>query len=403
MVDPATYFQHMSGESAVRRVLEEGVARGIIDISQRDALLGVTQAIEPTQKSGEAPEGFSPVNVAYALGAVCVLVGSAWFLVGRWDSLGASGVLAVSVAYALGLLALAARVERIGFVRAARVARMLSVALTPLIAWSVLSLVGQWPSLASHDPRWNRASYRASRYAILEFSTLSAAFALWRYKRSPELVYPVAIALWGLWFHTGHVAQGDRLSTDADLWNMLADGLMLLAAAHTAEQWQRTPARRKEGDFALPWWVTGLVAFSVAFMALWLRHAYLKHALAPVGAAFLTVGLLVRRRVVAFVGFCGVVGYLVYLATEVFKGGPWFPLALAVVGGVTLGTTVWAQKRFPSILRRPIAGPAVPPWPVFVSWVPVALAVAVAIWYSKYPTAYPTRPPTPSSLQKPQR
>jgi hypothetical protein len=358
------------------------VTRGILTEDQRQALLGLAEedAAATGEPRVEAPGGFTGVNVAYAIGALLVLFAFGWFLVSRWASLGAWGVLAVAMCYAAVLVGAGWQLARMAFPRAAGLAFMLAVALAPLVAWSILDLTGEWPRVRPNDALLRYAPWMATRYLVLDLGTILVALLVWRKRRFPALILPIAVALWWCWFHLGQLLELGRYTQGYQQWIMLTCGLALLGVADVTERWQvRTGAREREGDYAGALWYVGLLGFSIAYMVIWSDTDGWKHLMPFVAAGLIALSLVTRRRGFLGAGVLGVFGYLAYLASDVFKTGAAFPIILAALGVLTILSTVWLQRRFPAWAARLAGGSRLPPWSPPMAWVPAAFALVVAL------------------------
>lgn len=358
-----------------RDLLDEGVARGIITDTQRAALLALHRG-EP-ESLEERGWHFSGVSVAYGLGALLVIFAASWFLISRWVSLGAWGVLAVAGVYGTALWRGGAMLERRGFPRAGQLLYVLAMAMVPVALWSVMRLTGEWPDPDTRDPLRQYGPYAATRMLVLDLGTLLVALLAWQRRPFPLLTVPMAVSLWWTWFHLGQLIGFDREREWFDQWLMLAAGLALLAAADAVDRWQRGGRESASGDYAAPVWIAATVAFSFAMLVVWLDLDDGKHVLAPVALGLVALSLRTRRRVLLVAGVGGIFGYLAWLASDVFKDGAFFPVALATLGAGLILTTVWLQRRFPALAAR-VGGATGKdlPWPHWLSWLP-ALAGAV--------------------------
>lgn len=360
-------------------LLDEGVERGLITGAQRDALLLLHAEAPSEEPRREAQSGLNAVNIAYTIGALFVLFACGWFLVRQWADLGAWGVLGVSFAYA-GVLVVASRqLTRLGFARASAIAVMLAISLTPVATWAVMDLMGEWPRLPFSDAFWRYGPYMATRYLVLDLATVLVVLLVWRKRRFPALMLPLSVALWWTWFHLSRLIEMGYWAEDYQNWIVLAAGLALLALADTVERWQRrTGVRVGEGDYAGPLWYAGLAAFSIGYLIIWSDARAWKHLMPFVAAGLLALSLATGRRPISFVGVAGVFGYLAYLASEVFKSSAAFPIVLAALGVLTIVATVWLQRRLPALASRLAGTDRMPPWPIAMSWLPMAFALTMA-------------------------
>ncbi len=380
-------------------LLTRGVEAGIISEEQRARLLAIAApaAARPAAQGAERPIGFNVVTVAYGLGALLVVFASGWFLVDQWSRLGEWGVLAVVAAYA-GVLVLAAHwLARHRFPLAADLATMLAVSLTPLVAWAVLSLTGRWPTISPPGPLLHNTIWMAWQWVIVDLSLLLVALLVVRRRRIVTLTWPIAVALWATWFHVGQLLLGDDGPIGFDRWLLLANGCALLFVAERVERWQRraatdagvaaggdASARTVGRDFANAFWVTGLVATAVAYMVIWSRaDEPWQHLLPLFSLGLVALSLYLRRRVVLLVGVAGILGYLAFLAEDVFKDYVSFPILLAGFGVLLILATVWTQTRFPALVERIDASRGDDerslPWSPVMAALPTLFALSMAV------------------------
>ncbi|MGQ0650081.1 MAG: DUF2157 domain-containing protein [Gemmatimonadaceae bacterium] len=361
-------------------LLRDAVARGILTPEQRDALIRLAEDGGTGPAPAERSRGLTGVNVAYAIGALLVLFAFAWFLVSRWATLGPWGVLAVVAGYAAVLVGTGWQLGRIGFPRAAGLAFMLSVTLAPLVAWSILTLVGEWPPLEPNEITRHYRPWMATRYLVLDLSTILVALLVWRKRRFPALIFPIAVALWWTWFHLSELVELGMDMESYREWIMLGCGLALLAMADMMERWQRrTGVREREGDYAGALWYVGLLGFTFAYVMIWEDSNDWKHLMPFVSAGLIALSLATRRRGFVAVGVLGVFGYLAYLASDVFKTGAAFPLVLATLGVLTILSTVWLQRRFPALAARLSGDSGQLPWSPPMAWLPTVFAFGMAL------------------------
>lgn len=393
--------------SADAELLDRGVREGIISQSQRDRLLSLSStlasssAVASSVQAAERRPGFNAVTVAYGLGAMLVLFACGWFLVDRWAQLGPWGVLAVVAAYAAVMVAASRWLLAHRFQLAADIMTMLATCLSPLVSWSFLSLAGRWPVAPRNDPLLQHSPWMAYQWLVLDLTLILVALLVLRRRRIVTLTWPLTIALWATWLHVGQLLHGERGTMTFDSWIMLANGLLLLFVAERVERWQRREGagrvaadgfyapRDVLGDFANAFWVSGLLATGVAYMAIWLRAdgEASQHLLPVFALGLVALSLYLRRRVALLFGVGGILGYLAFLAQDVFKDYVSFPILLAGFGILLILATVWTQTRFPALVERIDARRGDDerplPWSPFTALLPTLIAIAMAVmaWF----------------------
>lgn len=410
--------------AALAQLLALGVQKGIISSAQRERLLELPVRVgdalpdesssrvlldasgpvhprsphaisHPAAPHAEPAAGLNVVSVAYGLGALLVLFAAGWFLIDRWARLGPFGVLAVAVGYAAVLVAGARWLTARRFAVAAGVCTVLALAMTPLAAWSLLSLAGRWPDPATRDPLLRDTAWMAWQWLVLDLSLLLSALVVLRQRPTAAPTWVVAVALWGSWWHVGQLLRGGDGPLAFERWVMLANGLALLLVAERVERWQRAAGARGPlaadgmghswdgGDYANGFWVTGAVATAVAYLAIWGRaEPAWRHLLPLLAFGLVALSLYLRRRSLLLTGVLGLLGYLAYLAGEVFRDYVSFPILVAGFGILLIFATVWTQTRFPALVERLEArrsgGDDRLPWSPAMAGLPLVVAVVMA-------------------------
>jgi len=363
--------------------IDAAESRGIVDDHQRQQLRALAAELASVPPSGseadaaagqslgtrpaEARRGFNAITVAYSGGALLVLVALGWFLVERWNELGAGGVLAVSLLYAGTFTVVGVALRRRRFLTAGGIALTLGVMMTPVWTWSLLVLSGEAPRpgewnhpLARYEP------YVASRYMICELATIGVALAVVRRVRFFGLGVPLAAAFVAVLMHLGQALGDPRLAWYVGPFYQCVVATATLAVAYAVE-------RRQPGgeDYAFWFYLAGALMLVVGYVTVWSKIGAWRHALPLVAAAFVIAALYLRRRTLLAAGGLFAFGYLGYLAFDVFKRVVALPIALAGLGLLVIVATVWMQRRFPALVDRVSEADesgrkALPAGPVFV-------------------------------------
>ena len=364
---------------SIESFLEQALARGLITPDQHASL--TVLADTGGASTGELPRGFNWVTVAYALGGLLVVFAGGWFLAQRWLHLGPTGVLLVVLLYAT-IAAVGSRwLERHVFPEAAGIAAMVAVALTPVAVWAAQSSTGWWPA-----ETWGRPYYpdypaaEASRWLIAELATILAGLLVLRRRTWSAVVFPVAVALFGLVMHLPRAVF--ELTPLMERWLLLTGALLVCAIADTTDRLVPRDGVPGRGDVAFPLWLTGLAALFVAILSMWPVAGALRHGLPVLALAAVWAALITGRRTHLVFGIGAIFMYLFYLAAEVFRSTAYFPIALAVTGGALLALTVWLQRRFPALsahLAQRRGGRGGLPGSGTVPWLVVGLALGITL------------------------
>ena len=379
-----------SEDDSLSTLTDAALDRGIIDASQRDRLQALARELArpavtapgPTETPArtEARGNFNVITVAYTVGALLVLFALGWFLVDRWEKLGPTGVLAVSVLYAVAFAAAGVALRSRGFPIAGGLAVVLAVMMTPVWGWAVLRLTTLWPDPADvNDPLRQYDPYIYSRAIILDLATIGIALAAVRRVRFGVLGAPIAIAFVALLIHIG-VALGDpRITWYVGPYYQVVIACATLAIAYAVDR--RQPAGE---DYAQWFYIAGAAMLLVGYVQVWSSIGAWRHALPLAATALVAASLYLRRRVLVAAGLVAMFGYLGYLAFDVFRRVVALPVALAGLGLAVIVAAVWLQRRFPTLVARvsrddPAGVKSLPTGPIAVLG-PLAIAVTAMIF-----------------------
>jgi hypothetical protein len=335
---------------SIEAFLERALSRGLITPDQHTSLSAL--ATEDGVAPREIPRGFNWVTVAYALGAMLVVFAGGWFLAQRWLQLGPAGVLAVVSLYAAIAVAASRWLDQREFREAAGMAMMVAVSLTPVAVWAIESMTGLWPV-----DTWGQPYYQyyqpaeASRWLVAELVTILAGLLVLRRRNWSAVVFPIAVALFGLVMHVPRALDID-LTPVLERWITMTGALFVCAVANATDRATPRQAEPGRGDMAFPLWLTGLVSLAFAIMMMWPAAGALRHGLPLLAVGAVAAALYMGRRTHLVFGVFSLFLYLVYLADEVFRSTAYFPIALAAIGGLLLAATVWMQRRFPQLASR---------------------------------------------------
>jgi hypothetical protein len=340
-------------------VIETALERGIIDEEQAVRLKALAVELARTAsgeraeppvsvRPREARRGFNAVTIAYTAGALLVLFALGWFLVDRWMELGTVGVLVTSVVYALAFGGIAVALRRRGFRVAGGLLATLAVCMTPVWAYALLRLAGEWPPpYVWNDPQLAYRPWKGTRWVILELATMGVALATIRRVRFSALGVPLAGAFIAFLIHLGQSLGDPRTAWYTGRYYVAVCACLVLAIAYLVDR--RQPA---DEDYAIWFYAGGQVLLLYTYLALWGDLGRWRHALPLTGAAFLMAALYLRRRTLLVGAGLAAFGYLAYLAFDVFDEFVALPVALAGLGLVVIVATVWVQRRFPALVER---------------------------------------------------
>src|SRR5215208_1528138 len=370
MVEPLTHALHAAdGHESYSdehgphgELLRLAVARGIITQKQYDAIVALeAERAEPDPARPELRRGFNWTTVAYGLGAMIVVFAFGWFLVDQWDSLGAGGVLGVSLVYAALFAGSGVILRREGFSDAGGYSTALAVGMTPLVVWSLLRMGGLWPEhaeLPRHDFffDYHHHAWDVGRWVVLQLATVAVALAVLRRVPFAFLAAPIAAALPALPLEFASMLSSGEPAPHAEVWLILLGACAVGALAYEVD---RRAGRRE--DYAAWFYTSALVAAAVGLVGVWEKYHDVRHLFPLVALGLIGASFYLRRRLLTAFGTVLLFAYLAYLAFELFEDSPAFPAVLATLGILLILATVWVQKSYPRLARRLGAEPGAPP------------------------------------------
>lgn len=300
-------------------------------------------------ESPHAGPAFGWVNMLYYAGGLIAIGAMTLFMTIGFQSMGAGGLLLISLAYILGSLKVADYwVERSLRVPAGIMAT-LAICLVPLSVWSLQNVLGVWPPAhgnAATDTYTAYSRFVNWRWMTLEFATLAAGVVmLWRY-RLPFMVMPIAITIWYMSMDVAH----SLMQSDGWDWSFTRDVSLIFGMGTCAvAMWIDIRCRRAVSadwrqDFAFWLYLFGALMFWVGLSARDSNSEWGKLGYALINVTMILFGAAIGRRVFAVLGALGVAGYLGYLAHQVFKDSLLFPFALTLLGLGVVYLGVWWQR-----------------------------------------------------------
>lgn len=326
------------------RRLDAAVALQIITAAQAQAIRDLVPARAPAAVRPPAA-----ATIGYVLGALTVLIAMGWFLADRWTWLGAGGVLTVAALYALLFLVVAWRLRREGFPQASGFAVLLAVGMVPVAVVAINELAGWFTTPtrgACGYPDFMLWNCRGEEI-VVELATLAAALFALRQVRFSLFVLPIAAILLRFLFHAADAIGRAGLGAVSAAWVWVIGASLLTAAAYET-------ARRQAGDEDYALWLHLVAAISagVASTMLLGRFETFRHLLIPSALLAFAFSLRMARFVWTLLGLSWFVGYLGWLASEVFRDSPFFPIILAALGVGVIIVTVWVQRNSARLVER---------------------------------------------------
>jgi hypothetical protein len=328
------------------RRLDSAVSLGIITAAQAAEIRALTPVRTGVPR---LPNAIGAESIGYVLGAITVVVAMGWFLADRWDWLGASGVLAVSVLYAALFLAVGWRLRREGAQEAANLATLLSVTMVPVAVVSVNELMGWFaraPGAACSAAQWSFWRCRGEEI-VVELATVLALVAVLRATRYSITVLPLASLSLRFVFHAMAFAFGGPLGAIVLGWVWLICTSLTVAVAYGISRRQG-----ENQEFGLQLHLVGVISAAVASALLISQVEWYRHLLVPAALIAFAFALRMRQFIWTLLGLGWFVSYLAWLAADVFRDTPFFPIILAALGVGLIVATVWIQRNSAQLVAR---------------------------------------------------
>lgn len=286
--------------------------------------------------------GLGPVIAVY-LGLLLVVAASVSLLAIYWESLGASGVFGLGVAFLAGHLTASEILRRRELRQPAEVLEAVAVGWVGLTAYAVQELAGLWPEGASDSSEIHRG------LTVIAISGLVAAVLLMALRPAPLLIVPFAAATAALTVDLAEAIFGARID---DLSDRQITGLLLPVGAAwvVAGLWLDVGGRRPFATWA-HW--CGLAISSAGVMGVIPKTVPGFALLGLLGALALFFSAFVRHWSFTVVGALGV---LAATMSALGQLGGIAPLVIAVVGialiVVGLRWSRWRESVRAAVLAR---------------------------------------------------
>jgi hypothetical protein len=321
---------------------------GIITAAQAAEIRALTP-VRSAARSHHTLRAVGAESIGYVLGAITVVVAMGWFLADRWEWLGASGVLAVAVLYAALFLAVGWRLRREGAQLAADLAVLLSVTMVPVAVVSVNELMGWFakaPGFACSVQQWSLWGCRGEEI-VVEVATVLALIAVLRTTRFALTVLPLASLSLRFVFHAMAAVIGAPLGAIVLGWIWVICTSLTVAVAYEVSRRQG-----EQEQYALVLHLVGAFCAAAASVMLINQVEWYRHLLVPAAFMAFAFSLRMRQFVWTLLGLGWFVSYLGWLAADVFRDTPFFPIILAALGVGVIVATVWMQRNSAYLVAR---------------------------------------------------
>lgn len=319
-----------------QRQLAAAVQAGIISERQQQQLLVFLQ-----HSSADVP-AINFTHFLYYLGGFLAIGAMTLFMNLGWESFGGTGIVGLSLLYALGGLLLANRFQRHGYAIPAGICTTFVVGLTPLAIYGLQQAFGLWPDVAtfaehSGNPPWN--------WLQMILSTLGVGIIMARIYRYPFLMLPIAVALWCLSLELARLWWGGNYELQTKVSMYFGLGIIVVAL------WVDLKSINK-ADYPFWLYISGVLAFWGGLSLQYSDSELAKLIYFGINLILMLVGVLLVRRVFVVCAALGASFYLGHLAAHVFQDSWLFPVALTGIGLLVIVLGVLWQKNEPRLTKQ---------------------------------------------------
>ena len=324
--------------------LQAAVDAGILDSAARDRLVAfVGLRSRPVVDSAPlAPRPkFDVTHVLWYAGALIVIGAMGLFSTAAFAAMGGYALTATALVYALGFVLLGRCLWRSADLRIpGGLCIAVAVSLAPLAIYGIQDALNLW-SFGKPGDYKDFFPYVNGSWIYMEVSAIVASAIALRFFPFSFILLIAAVALWFMsmdivrWF-------GQNAIDDWELRRRvsLVFGLVMIAVA-----WTLDLLRARQGDFGFWLHLFGAVTLWSALAFSESSTGFGKALFCLISIGFIALGLFLNRRIYAVLGTFGVVGYLGYLASDVFRDILLFSFALSVLGLAIIYLGVAFQRR----------------------------------------------------------
>lgn len=340
---------------------DQAVAAGILTSQQAEKLEAfmASSQMPAVSTSSQAPkQRFDLPHVLWYFGALIIISAMGLFSTLAFSLIGPGALLATAVVYAVGFVLLGHRMwHRNGLITPGGLLITAAVSMAPLAIFSAQEMFGLWGELGKPGQFKSFFHWIKGGFVPMEVGTILAALVAIRFYRFPFILFIAAVALWFMSMDLAEWLKGSSASFSERRNVSLIFGLVLIPVAWAID------LRRRDQDFGFWIHLVGIVTFwcGLTFQESSSELGKFLYFLINLGLIGLAVYL--SRRVYAVFGGIGVMTYLGYLSSKVFKNALLFPFALSLIGLAIIGLGVLyfrnaekieqtLQRKLPAVLLR---------------------------------------------------
>jgi hypothetical protein len=324
-----------------RNLLNQAVGKGILSEAQAAQLWDFISA-----QTADAPR-FQASHILYYFGGMIAIGAMSVFMNLGWERFGGWGIFFIALLYmGVGLALTRYFLNTLRLSIPAGITAAFVVVLVPLAIYGLQHALGMWPKAIDAYRDYHRII--DWRWMLMEFGTLAAgAIMLWKF-RLPFLMMPIAITLWYMSMDIVPFVFGVE-DAKWELRKLVSVYFGLLIAL--LGFWVDIRSRFSK-DFAFWLYVVGVVTFWGALSMMNSDSELNKFVYFCINLAMIAIGAALSRRVFVIFGALGVAGYVVHLASSIFRDSILFPIALTAIGLAVIYCGILWQRHEAAIGAR---------------------------------------------------
>jgi hypothetical protein len=324
-----------------RNLLNQAVGKGILSEAQAAQLWDFISA-----QTADAPR-FQASHILYYFGGMIAIGAMSVFMNLGWERFGGWGIFFIALLYmGVGLALTRYFLNTLRLSIPAGITAAFVVVLVPLAIYGLQHALGMWPKAIDAYRDYHRII--DWRWMLMEFGTLAAGAIMLRKFRLPFLMMPIAITLWYMSMDIVPFVFGVE-DTKWELRKLVSVYFGLLIAL--LGFWVDIRSRFSK-DFAFWLYVVGVVTFWGALSMMNSDSELNKFVYFCINLAMIAIGAALSRRVFVIFGALGVAGYVVHLASSIFRDSILFPIALTAIGLAVIYCGILWQRHEAAIGAR---------------------------------------------------
>jgi hypothetical protein len=275
-------------------------------------------------------------KVLYYGGGLLIISAMTWLMKTSWDSFGAVGMTVISALYfAVFLLAGYFAFFRKNLEVAGGLFFSVSIAITPLLVFSILRVYKFWPQEWSYNDYyvWIKA-----KWIILEISAILVALPILYKTKFPFIVFLIAGSLWFFSMDIVPVIYEKTKITwteRAIISNIF--GLCMIGVGYFADI-------KFKKDYSFWMYLFGLVTLSSGLSIFYNDNIFSFVLLGIANIFMILFSLFINRNVFLIFGTIGLTEFLSRLSWKFFKSSIFFPFALTIIGILLILLGIYFQK-----------------------------------------------------------